>query len=443
MFKNAQGEQFKQIWFLQTIEALANVVVGPRAAWSRAARRVPMNCFAIGARRGYGQYYLGVDDVRPRVPVATLAVGQMVPVMIGSLLIGGAKYSVASTSVGPVAARRWSRSPRRRGRRQRRSASRASRVARLRRRDGRRAEEAQGDIKEKGLKDQPYDMMAFTNPSDVRRARRRRRPRRARAGPRVPAGEPGDPQQDPRVRGARARPVLIFYTIANFDPLVCTTVTATRKIFTVLLSIFTKGHAMNQQGWAGISSRASASSPRCSQAAAKGKTAAKKKNGWQRCRRVARARGGRARTRVRPGHIKEYGRLNAGAQSLLGRAATIGTAGYTRDARRRRAEVRRRRVRRARRVTLLWCRCAVPGNLTHATPDLLPRAPPPPRWCGATGAIGLADRAPSVGAPFGPELKLRAPRSVQTGAGAIAEADRRVTSRTRPKSGGRAVRFEL
>ena len=45
----------------------------------------------------------------------------------------------------------------------------------------------------------------------------------------------------------------IFYTIANFDPLVCTTVTTTRKVFSVLLSIFINGHHMSQQGWAGIS----------------------------------------------------------------------------------------------------------------------------------------------------------------------------------------------
>jgi len=32
----------------------------------------------------------------------------------------------------------------------------------------------------------------------------------------------------------------IFYTVAHFDPLVCSTVTTTRKIFSVLLSIFLK-----------------------------------------------------------------------------------------------------------------------------------------------------------------------------------------------------------
>jgi len=44
----------------------------------------------------------------------------------------------------------------------------------------------------------------------------------------------------------------IFYTIANFDPLVCTTVTTTRKIFSVLLSIVLKGHVLSAQGWGGI-----------------------------------------------------------------------------------------------------------------------------------------------------------------------------------------------
>lgn len=45
----------------------------------------------------------------------------------------------------------------------------------------------------------------------------------------------------------------IFYTVAHFDPLVCSTVTTTRKIFSVLLSILTKGHDMSSQGWGGVS----------------------------------------------------------------------------------------------------------------------------------------------------------------------------------------------
>merc|ERR1712160_119081 len=44
----------------------------------------------------------------------------------------------------------------------------------------------------------------------------------------------------------------IFFTIANFDPLVLSTVTTTRKIFSVLLSIFLKGHPLSLTGWSGI-----------------------------------------------------------------------------------------------------------------------------------------------------------------------------------------------
>jgi UDP-galactose transporter B1 len=44
----------------------------------------------------------------------------------------------------------------------------------------------------------------------------------------------------------------IFYTISSFDPLVCTTVTTTRKVFSVLLSILLKGHSLTPQGWGGL-----------------------------------------------------------------------------------------------------------------------------------------------------------------------------------------------
>lgn len=44
----------------------------------------------------------------------------------------------------------------------------------------------------------------------------------------------------------------IFYTLARFDPLVCSTVTTTRKIFSVILSILLKGHNVSMQGWMGL-----------------------------------------------------------------------------------------------------------------------------------------------------------------------------------------------
>merc|ERR1712107_270450 len=44
----------------------------------------------------------------------------------------------------------------------------------------------------------------------------------------------------------------IFFTIATFGPLKVATVTTTRKIFSVLLSIFLKGHQLSPLVWAGV-----------------------------------------------------------------------------------------------------------------------------------------------------------------------------------------------
>jgi len=44
----------------------------------------------------------------------------------------------------------------------------------------------------------------------------------------------------------------IFFLISNISPLFCTTVTTTRKIFSVLVSIFVNGHALSTRGYGGI-----------------------------------------------------------------------------------------------------------------------------------------------------------------------------------------------
>lgn len=44
----------------------------------------------------------------------------------------------------------------------------------------------------------------------------------------------------------------IFYMIKSFDPPVCTTVTTTRKVFSVMWSILTKGHKLSAMGWGGM-----------------------------------------------------------------------------------------------------------------------------------------------------------------------------------------------
>ena len=44
----------------------------------------------------------------------------------------------------------------------------------------------------------------------------------------------------------------IFYTIANFGPLTCSSVTTTRKVFSVLLSIFLHGYDLSNNQKVGL-----------------------------------------------------------------------------------------------------------------------------------------------------------------------------------------------
>lgn len=46
--------------------------------------------------------------------------------------------------------------------------------------------------------------------------------------------------------------IFIFYTGFTFDSLATTTITTTRKLFTILLSVVVYNHALGWNGWAGI-----------------------------------------------------------------------------------------------------------------------------------------------------------------------------------------------
>ncbi|CAM9812747.1 unnamed protein product, partial [Hapterophycus canaliculatus] len=41
----------------------------------------------------------------------------------------------------------------------------------------------------------------------------------------------------------------IFYTISNFSPLTCTTITTTRKFFTIIFSVIMFGHPIGPNQW--------------------------------------------------------------------------------------------------------------------------------------------------------------------------------------------------
>ncbi|CAN0555014.1 unnamed protein product, partial [Laminaria digitata] len=41
----------------------------------------------------------------------------------------------------------------------------------------------------------------------------------------------------------------IYFTISNFNPLVCTTITTTRKFFTIVFSVILFGHKISTEQW--------------------------------------------------------------------------------------------------------------------------------------------------------------------------------------------------
>ena len=259
----ADGTQFKQAWFLQVLEALANVIVGfVGMQVSGATKNLPLKMFALsGTTQVSAKAFTSLALANGlSFPVATLAKsGKMVPVMIGSLLLGGAKYSIreymqvlaiiagtAIVSMGKKAS----------------SSVASSNLGVIFILLSLAADGVTGGVQKKlkkeaealGVKPKPYDFMFWTNLFMAATA----------VVISLSLGELTTGlsyiSANPEINTAIIKFALcsavgqsfIFYTISNFDPLVCTTVTTTRKIFSVLLSIFLKGHKLNGMGWSGI-----------------------------------------------------------------------------------------------------------------------------------------------------------------------------------------------
>ncbi|KAL9183627.1 hypothetical protein ACHAXT_004483 [Thalassiosira profunda] len=257
------GSQFKQAWLLQVLEALANVLVGfvgMQLAGPTAG--IPKQAFAIsGASQVSAKACTSLALANGlSFPVATLAKsGKMAPVMLGSLILGGATYSlreylqvaaiIGGTAIVSMGKKKGGG-----------SASSLMGVAYIVLSlvlDGVTAgfqKRLKAETAAAGVKPKPYDFMFWTNLFMCLTAV-------------VISGALGE--VGPGLAYCTANPEIfekivkfaicsavgqsfIFYTIANFDPLILSTVTTTRKIFSVLLSIFLKGHSLSLTGWSGI-----------------------------------------------------------------------------------------------------------------------------------------------------------------------------------------------
>lgn len=263
-YKDENGEKFKFSWFLQVLEAAGNVILGMfcMIVFEGGFRTVPQKPYLIsGALQVSAKYCTTASMVwGVSFPVATLAKSsKMVPVMVGQLLLGKAKYStreyihvvliVGGTALVSMAGKSKPGS----------SSSMFGMLFLLGALacDGIVAgtqKALQKELKERGLKEQNFEMQFLTNFYMCVTA----------IVFTVIMGEmqPGlyfllnnkkiMYQIIVFVLCSAVGQAFIFFTISSFDPLVCTTVTTTRKVFSVLLSIFTKGHSLNGQGWTGI-----------------------------------------------------------------------------------------------------------------------------------------------------------------------------------------------
>jgi UDP-galactose transporter B1 len=94
----ADGSTFKHAWFLQVLEALANVVIGfIGMQLTGPTKGIPLRMFGIsGAAQVTAKACTSLALANGlSFPVATLAKsGKMAPVMAGSLLLGGASYDI-------------------------------------------------------------------------------------------------------------------------------------------------------------------------------------------------------------------------------------------------------------------------------------------------------------------------------------------------------------
>jgi len=262
-YTSPDGNQFKQAWFLQVLEALANVGIGfVGMILSGATKGIPLKMFGIsGAAQVSAKACTSLALANGlSFPVATLAKsGKMAPVMAGSLLLGGASYELreylqVAAIIGGTAIVSM-------GKKKGGSATSSTMgvfyIIMSLALDGVTAgfqKRLKTETAKVGVKPKPYDFMFWTNLFMFLTALS------------IAAGL-GELQSglafcfgnteifSKIIKFALCSAVgqsFIFYTIANFDPLVLSTVTTTRKIFSVLLSIFLKGHTLSMVGWSGI-----------------------------------------------------------------------------------------------------------------------------------------------------------------------------------------------
>lgn len=257
------GKYFEQAWFLQVLEAAANVVVGYIGLRIQGpTQNLPKSYFFYsGAAQVSGKAFNSLALAAGlSFPVATLAKSaKMAPVMAGSLLLGGERYNwldyaqvaliISGTAMVSAGSKRKS------GQNDTLlgvvyivlSLIMGGVVGGFQKR-------LQRDMAALSIQPKPYDYMYWTNLFMCVVAL-------------VVSLFLGDLRDgiaycyiNPEILWkilqfsacSAIGQTFVFYLVAEFDPLVTSTVTTSRKLFSVLISILFKGNSVDSLGWAGM-----------------------------------------------------------------------------------------------------------------------------------------------------------------------------------------------
>jgi len=263
LFTGADGRKFTAVWFLQLVDALANVLVGgvgrrfegitpglpqPLLLYSGLGQVVSKYCLSASLAAGLS------------FPVATLAKSaKMAPVMVGSLVLGGASFSrrqiaQASAIVGGTSLVTLCEG---KGSSGRSSALGLLLILVALACDGMVGgvqKRLKVDAKARMQEVRGYDLMFWTNvymaAAAFVAAAARRELRQGLAFCRANPSMYGQILKF-AVCGAMGQ-ACIFYTIAQFDSVVCTAITTTRKLASVLLSLADGDKSLPPLGWLGL-----------------------------------------------------------------------------------------------------------------------------------------------------------------------------------------------
>jgi solute carrier family 35 (UDP-galactose transporter), member B1 len=258
-FRSEDGGRFQYVWLLQVLESVSNVAVGWLArSYFGGTPGVNMSLFwSSGSSQVFAKALTSLAlSAGLSFPVCTLAKSaKMVPVMLGQLCLGGTSYSLQDYLLAGAIVLGTAMLSLGEAHKKAEGSSSAlgmvfiilSLIA-----DGLTA----GLQKRLKATSQPstYDFLLFTNIAMATTAF-------------AIAVITGDfvhgwrfLNENPSIRSLIATVCLcsaigqsfVFFVVAQFDPLVCATITTTRKILSVVWSISTKGHVISTQGCLGL-----------------------------------------------------------------------------------------------------------------------------------------------------------------------------------------------